>query len=292
MKLSIITPSFNQLDWLKLCLASVADQVATQTTFQVEHVIQDGGSEGFESFTKEMLQLYPDGKDYTLRFFSQKDSGMYDALNKGFAKAGGEIVAWLNCDEQYLPASLSKVAECFEQEAKLDVLLGDALLLDAEQNMVAYRRIMKPLQWHTRLAHLHSLSCAMFFRRRLMKGAELFDPQWKIIGDAVLVDQWIGQGLRIKTLGEPLSCYSITGVNLSLDNKVNKEHDRWLQELSGPPLWMRWPTVYHHRLRRLWAGGYRKRKLQTAVFTHRSPSVRVHAVSEKLGWSWPNARSY
>ena len=91
---SVITPSFRMLNWLKLCAASVADQHGV--TF--EHIVQDGGT-GAE--LDEWARTQP-----SLRCFQERDQGMYDAINRGIKRATGDIFAYLNCDEQYLPGAL------------------------------------------------------------------------------------------------------------------------------------------------------------------------------------------
>ncbi|NCZ53909.1 MAG: glycosyltransferase, partial [Verrucomicrobia bacterium] len=118
MDFTIVTPSFKQLDYLGCCIASVADQIGVT----VEHIVQDAGSPGIEEFAEKMAEQLsgryggervtkleafellhlrtPDG--YSLRMFKEKDSGMYDAVNKGLKKGKGKICAYLNCDEQYL----------------------------------------------------------------------------------------------------------------------------------------------------------------------------------------------
>ena len=126
MKISVITPSYKQLRWLKLCAASVADQRGVE----VEHIIQDAqtGQELIDWITTHS----------SAKLIVEKDSGMYDAINRGFLKSTGEIVAWLNCDEQYLPGALAKVAAFFEQHPEVDVLFGDSVLLDAQGEILSY----------------------------------------------------------------------------------------------------------------------------------------------------------
>ena len=99
--ISIVTPSFRQLDWLRLALASVADQQGVE----VEHIVQDGGSEA--------ETLAPMAANPIVRLFSEPDDGMYDAINRGLRRTRGEICGYLNCDEQYLPGTLAKVTEIF-----------------------------------------------------------------------------------------------------------------------------------------------------------------------------------
>src|SRR3954464_10648572 len=101
MQFSIVTPSFRQLSWLKRAVRSVADQKGVE----VEHIIQDAGTgPELETWVRE---------NSNAQLFVEKDNGMYDAVNRGLARAQGEICAYLNCDEQYLPGTLEKVAQCF-----------------------------------------------------------------------------------------------------------------------------------------------------------------------------------
>src|SRR5438552_9069631 len=103
LRFSIITPSFLGRQWLPLCIASVADQQGVE----VEHIVQDSCS---GDGTEELLGNYP-----SLRAYIEKDEGMYDAVNRRFGRATGEILAYLNCDEQYLPGALKAVRNCFAE---------------------------------------------------------------------------------------------------------------------------------------------------------------------------------
>ena len=278
---SIVTPTFHQLDWLRLCIASVRDQVL-HSSLSIEHIVQDAGTPGIEDLARELgAEFYRDGQlifhakesgavvppailqsssdqaHYSLKIFSEMDAGMYDAINRGLGRSAGEICAWLNSDEQYLPDTLSKVAEIFQQQTKLDVLLGDAILLNASLEPVCYRRIMVPSLWHTRLVHLHSLSCAMFFRKRCLPTPPL-DPQWKVIGDAVLMDKWLREGRKIRACGDPLSFYTFTGSNLSAGHLGAQEHLRWLGEAGLRAKWRKPGIVMLHRFRRLMHRAYER----------------------------------
>ncbi|HTD16743.1 MAG TPA: glycosyltransferase, partial [Chthoniobacterales bacterium] len=119
MVFSIITPTFKQPEWVRLCAASVADQAGV--TF--EHIIQDGG----DGRGLECLQGMPKA-----RLFVEPDRGMYDALTKGISKASGDVMGHLNSDEQYLPGTLKIVHEFFTDHPEADVLFGDAILISAD----------------------------------------------------------------------------------------------------------------------------------------------------------------
>src|ERR1019366_9421237 len=112
--ISIVTPSFNQIEWLRLAVASVADQEGVD----YEHIIQDGGTDG----VVEILESEFGNLGKRLRVFVEKDTGMYDAVNRGLRQGQGEICAYLNCDEQYLPGTLPRVAEFFSRYPEIDLL--------------------------------------------------------------------------------------------------------------------------------------------------------------------------
>src|SRR5688572_7753502 len=100
MRFSIVTPSFRGARWLQLCIASVADQDVDH-----EHIVQDSCS---DDGTQDWLP-----RDGRVKAYIEKDKGMYDAVNRGLRRATGDILAYINCDEQYLPNALSQVAQFF-----------------------------------------------------------------------------------------------------------------------------------------------------------------------------------
>lgn len=306
IKFSIVTPTFNQLDWLNLCISSVRDQVIQDSQkFCVEHIIQDAGTPGIEELAAALGAHFfkdtwrEDGAEnngmnhkrldyctncassYTIKIFSEKDSGMYDALNRGFARSSGSICAWLNSDEQYLPETLFKVSEIFQRRKNLDVLLGDAILLNSSLDPICYRRVMIPNLWHTRLDHLHSLSCSMFIRRSALPSPAL-DTRWKVISDAVLMEHFLKTRKKIYACRKPLAAYFFTGQNLSADKSCD-ELDRWWAETRWPPKVIRPILIWHNRLRRLFAGAYRSFELDTQIHT---PQRRKQLDGRVQGF-WP-----
>lgn len=199
MKFSIITPSFKQLDWLKLCAASVADQTGD---FQLEHLIQDGGT-GAE-FERWAEKHAPPG------WISESDNGMYDAINRGFARSNGDVLSWLNSDEQYLPGALDKVAKAFRENPDYDLIFGDVVVANPEGTPVCYRKALKPWRGFIRSCHLPTFSAATFVRRSLLEKCGHLDLRWKAIADAVWIDRLLGEA-NTMILNEPLAVFSQTG---------------------------------------------------------------------------------
>src|ERR1700730_16113279 len=112
MDFSIVTPTFKQPEWVRLCARSVLDQKGVTA----EYIIQDGGD------GKGLEWLY---REPGARVCVAKDQGMYDALTKGIARAEGAIFAHLNSDEQYLPGTLQLVKAFFDAHPHVEVLFGD-----------------------------------------------------------------------------------------------------------------------------------------------------------------------
>ena len=110
--ISIVTPSFNMLKYLPLAHASIADQGVT-----VEHIVMDGGS---SDGTVDWLKQRPE-----IDAVSEKDRGMYHALNKAIGRATASIIGHLNCDEQYLPGTLQRVLTYFESHPEVDFVCAD-----------------------------------------------------------------------------------------------------------------------------------------------------------------------
>ncbi len=284
-KFSIVTPSYGQLGWLEMCIASVADQARDRCV--IEHLVQDGGSKGFEEFAGRIRSRFPDTAQYRLSMESEADAGMYDAINKGFRRSTGEVCAWLNCDEQYLPGTLDSVATRFERDRSLELLFGDVVLIDDTGMPVSYRRAILPDPTHIRFAHLNTLSCATFFRRTsVVDRGYLLDPKWKCIGDAVWVYGLLKAGLRVGLHPGLLAVFALTGQNLSADSLAREEMKLWRVGPGASAGWKRWPTILLHHLRKVMAGAYWPRRVGLEIYRPGSPERRS-AISAMVSGVWP-----
>jgi glycosyltransferase involved in cell wall biosynthesis len=273
--ISTITPSFRQLDWLKLCVASAADQEGVEH----EHIIQDAGT-GRE--LEEWARTVPG-----ISLFVEKDEGMYDAINRGLRRARGAICSYLNSDEQFLPGTLATVVSFFDAHPDVDVLFGDAILIDRNGNPISYRRTILPTLSHLHFAHLNTPTCATFFRRRLLDRGFFFDPKWKAIGDQVWIEQLLLANLRMATLSKPLAVFTFTGQNLGATNASEEEAARRREPTSPGTTFGKATAIIFHRWRKLLAGAYKFRDVKIDLYTLDSPSRRQNRRG-RVGFSWPS----
>lgn len=277
LKISVVTPSYKQLPWLKLCAASVADQRGVE----VEHIIQDAQSgpdleEWVHANTNAQLHV-------------ECDTGMYDAINRGFVRATGDIVCWLNSDEQYLPGTLAKVANFFQEHPEIDVLFGDALLVDNKGDLLSYRRTVMPQLRHIQSAHLNVLSCATFVRRSVLERGHYLQTRWKAIADAVWIADLLKAGIPMAVIYEPLSIFTITDKNLGQTSLAFSETKLWQSETSHETMALRPLYILWHRFTKLLGGAYRPRAVSTSYYTLKNPEKRVQRENPHLGFRWPSS---
>lgn len=265
-KISVITPSFRQVEWLRLAVKSIADQ--RKNGFELEHIVQDSCS---NDGTAEFLKSQPE-----LRAIIEKDTGMYDAVNRGLRRSTGDIVSYLNCDEQYLPGALDRVVQYFDQHPEVDMLFAGLIVVNGQGEYVCSRKVLPPLEMHTRLCHLSTFTCSTFFRRRIFEGLELFfDPSWKAVGDAEWMLRCLKRDVKMASIPDFTSVFADMESNLG--TSAEAEHERNHLRDSGAA-WMRSmaPLVAaHHRLRR-WIGGiYRQSPFSYAIYTLKKPDFRT-----------------
>jgi glycosyltransferase involved in cell wall biosynthesis len=275
MRFSIITPSFRGSRWLKLCIPSVADQDVDH-----EHIVQDSCS---DDGTGDWLT-----RDSRVKAFIEKDRGMYDAVNRGLRRATGDLLAYINCDEQYLPGALARVAEFFDRHPEVDVVFANTVVVDTAGEYLCHRQPVIPIKYHVLVSgNLPTLTCATFFRRRILDELQLFfDPTLKDVGDATWVLALLKAKVRMAVLPEFTSVFTETGANMNLLPNAQRE-TRTLYESArawvqlSKPLWL-----LHHRFRRLLAGHYRAQPFAFSLYTEQDPSRRVTRRVNKPTYRW------
>lgn len=180
---SIVTPSYNQAEFLEDTIQSVL----AQDYLNIEYIIVDGGS---DDDSVEIIKKYQSKLAW---WVSEADKGQASAINKGMAKTQGEIVAWLNSDDLYLPGAVSEAVASFQANPQAKFVFGNAITIDAEgyplkelifpdwglEDLAGFRIICQP---------------AVFMRREAFQSVDGLNPDYHFMLDHQL---W----LRIATLG-------------------------------------------------------------------------------------------
>ena len=156
-KITLVTPSFNQARFLGETLSTVA----LQSYPNLEHIVMDGGS------TDGSVELIRDHASQLSYWVSERDRGQSHAINKGFERATGDVLGWLNSDDTLLPGALLTVAEVFRREPDVDLVYGDFVYTDVDGRPMRRRHVFKTMSYESLLYHDYLGQPAVFFRRRL-----------------------------------------------------------------------------------------------------------------------------
>jgi glycosyltransferase involved in cell wall biosynthesis len=260
---SIVTPSFRNSKWLKLCIPSVADQQGV--TF--EHIVQDSCS---DDGTQDWLP-----HDTRVKAFIEKDAGMYDAVNRGWKRAQGDYIAYLNCDEQYFPGALKAVADYFAAHPDVDVVLSGTVIVDDQGNYICHRPSLVPLR-HQIWLRFAALTCSIFIRRRVVEDFGLyFDTKWRDLGDMFWLLELVNRGVRMGVIKQFTSAFTETGENMNLKPNAIRERQEKVRMIPG---WIKLTSaafVTHHKLRMLLCGAYSQPPFDYSLYTFASPNQRV-----------------
>ena len=130
---TVVTPSYNQADYLEETIRSVLNQSYSY----LEYIIVDGGS---TDGSVEIIRKYSDKLAW---WISEPDQGQTDAINKGFAKANGDILAWLNSDDTYLEGAVSEAVDYLEANPEVGMVYGDANLINDDGNISMLHTLRK-----------------------------------------------------------------------------------------------------------------------------------------------------
>lgn len=184
MLISIVTAVWNRADTVAEAVASLRSQGWADW----EHVIQDGGS------TDGTLEALAGLSDHRTRLVTGRDGGLYDAINRGFARATGEVIGLLHSDDLYAaPDILGLVAEAFADPA-VDAVYGDLLYVaraDAARVIRTWRSgPFRPAMLRRGWMPPHP---TLFLRRRVVESLGAFDTRYRIAADYDAVLRWFGQ---------------------------------------------------------------------------------------------------
>jgi hypothetical protein len=196
------------------------------------------------------------------------------------------VIAWLNCDEQYLAGVLAAVADVFSKKPALDLLCGSVLLVRPDGSLLARRQALPLRADWIQAAHLYNLSAGLFFRSSVWNRGIRFDTAYRNLGDEEWMLRLLSSGVHAACTQQLLAAFSLTGSNLSQQAGANQEKVSLsrLYPVSGLA------RIYLNLCR--WAakirrGAYRRPALDYAVYTAENPASRVAFHTEHAPCQWP-----
>jgi len=212
-RITIVTPSYNQAAFLRRTLASIHDQAYPN----LEHIVIDGGS---TDGSTDIIGEYAPRLAY---WVSERDRGQSDAINKGFARATGAVLTWLNSDDVLLPGALRAVGQIFAQYPAIDWLTGRPANIDAADALRVFPQRVGRLRGWIRRGWYHGRAWG-FIRQ---EGTFWRCSLWQRVGAAVDearhytmdYDLWrrLAAHADLVTVDQPLAAYRSHGVQKTAD---------------------------------------------------------------------------
>lgn len=195
-KISIVTVCYNSEATLRDTLVSVA----SQTYNNVEYIVIDGGS---NDGTIPLIKEFADRVDY---FVSEKDDGIYDAMNKGIRAATGDFVGILNSDDVFASSNVvEKIASTIRTEGKVDAVYGDLVYVDRSDLSKAVRRYSSKFfrKWKMRFGFM--LPHPTFYaRRELFDQLGFYKTDYRVAADFELLSRFLCTGIRVVRIDDTL----------------------------------------------------------------------------------------
>ena len=238
MKFSIVTPNYNYGRFLRKALESVFAQVEEPGALEIEHIVIDGAStdesvpilKRWDSFVRDTAPAKE--SRYSFQFISEPDKGQTDAINKGLRRATGDIVAWLNADEWYLPGKLTRVADAFARHPKDDFIYGEPLYVDGDGKPLRIKRDHPFSQFVLLHYGCYIASCCSFWRKRILDDGHYLDPSYKVVMDGEYWARICRAGYRFRFLPKTIAAFTWHGENISreFDDRRRKEEQGIIEQ--------------------------------------------------------------
>jgi glycosyltransferase involved in cell wall biosynthesis len=241
---SIITPSYNQAQYLEATILSVLDQDYPN----LEYIVVDGGS---TDGSQEIIKKY---QKQLVWWTSERDRGQADGINKGLARARGEFVAWLNSDDLYEPGAILEAVKALQQNPDVNLVFGNVAAIDAEGRVI---NLMRYGDWQVEdLIHFEIIGQAgVFLRRAALEVSGTLDLSYQLLLDHHL---WLRIGaagcLRHIDRTWASARFHAAAKNVARAQAFGEEAYRivrWMEEY--PPL----RKQYRAQKNQAWAGAHR-----------------------------------
>ncbi len=204
MKITILTPNFNGARWLARCMDSVLAQELAAGD-ELEYWVLDGGS------TDDSMEIAGARRDRLAGIVSEKDDGPADALNKGFARATGDLIGWLNADDVYHPGALAAAIAMAKVKPRAALFFGKCRIVDEDGREVRgfptwVKNACFPFSCRFLIQCINYVSQpASWFRRSALSAAGGLRTDYKAAWDYDLTLRLWRQGGGVRIPGAPLA---------------------------------------------------------------------------------------
>jgi len=212
-RISVITPSYNQDNYLEQTILSVLNQNYPN----LEYIIIDGGS------TDGSVDIIKKYEKYLAYWISEKDKGQSHAINKGFEKSTGEILAYLNSDDLYLPLTLMKVNDYFSRNPSHKFVFGNLVLIDEDSDIV---RLKRQLHYDFNSGCLLGFGKIIdqpssFWSREILSQVGYLDESYEYCMDA---EYWsrVARKFKMYHYNEYLSCFRLHSSSKTYSTKIRR----------------------------------------------------------------------
>ncbi len=210
-KISIITPSYNQGQFIEETILSII----SQNYPNLEYIIIDGGS---SDNTLEIIKKY---ELYLTYWTSEKDNGQSEAINKGFKMATGEIIGWLNSDDILMPDALIRIADSFKSGKNLDFLNGYTVVIDDNSKIITSHFTLKQKRWYAEHGIFYINQPAMFWKREIFNKIGFLKEDFHTQMDKELMIRIFEHDFRIGHLKKILAGFRVHDKAKSAGNSVS-----------------------------------------------------------------------
>jgi len=253
-RITVVTPSYNQGQFLEETILSVINQDYPN----LEYFIIDGGS---TDNSLEIIKKYEDKIDW---WVSESDEGQGDAINKGFTRATGELLAWINCDDVYFPGALRTIGEAYLTQPGASIYVGGIALGSEGNGPINTCHLPCSWPWEANFGLLRIFQPATFFNREVCNEVGKLRRDLYIRMDGDFIYRLVKARPKIVNINTLVAFFRRHSASKSTTavQRILKERQEFLQSL-GHPRWKLAMALCLSRFLRLWNGVYLKSWLVT-----------------------------
>lgn len=274
-RISVITPSFNQGSFLEATLRSVFEQEDAA----LEYIVIDGGS---TDGSVEIIERYQQELAY---WESEPDRGQVHAINKGLERATGDILAFINSDDLYLPGAFAAVREHFRRNPDCEWVCGDTLMFGDRHKTELIRAVVPKSAAHCLSWAYTAPQPGMFWKRELLRSG--FQECWPYDFDHDMYVRLLLDGHRCEHLPVPVAAYRLHSASKTVaeGHRQEEEFDRIAEHYEGHlhGVGRRWCRATRF-LRRSYAASQRGKAREAAACLLRALLIHPEGVIHRPFW--------